>query len=64
MDSKMMILEPCEMTAVMDYNHKVCFSVKPVKQCPKGTVADTKAFHEGKEQAKQTKVCLLNWLKL
>jgi hypothetical protein len=46
------------MTAVMDYNHKVCFSVKPVKQCPKGTVADSKAFHEGKEQPKQTKVCL------
>jgi hypothetical protein len=26
--------EPIEKTEVMEYNHKICFSVKPVKSCP------------------------------
>jgi hypothetical protein len=26
--------EPTEKTEVMEYNHKICFSVKPVKSCP------------------------------
>jgi len=29
--------EPVKQTKVIEYNHKICFSVEPVKQCPEGT---------------------------
>lgn len=29
--------EPIEMTKVVEFNHKICFSVQPVMQCPEGT---------------------------
>uniref|UniRef100_A0A915DVG3 VWFD domain-containing protein n=1 Tax=Ditylenchus dipsaci TaxID=166011 RepID=A0A915DVG3_9BILA len=28
--------EPVDRTVIMEYNHKLCFSIKPVKQCPQG----------------------------
>lgn len=28
-------LEPIEKTQVMEYNHKICFSMKPVRECPR-----------------------------
>jgi hypothetical protein len=37
--------QPHEKTDVMEYNHKICFSDKPVKECPRGTEND-----ETKEQ--------------
>jgi hypothetical protein len=27
--------EPIEKTMVMEYNHKICFSMKPIKECPR-----------------------------
>jgi hypothetical protein len=32
--------EPVEKTEVMEYNHKICFSIKPVKACPEDSYAD------------------------
>ncbi|KAI1715752.1 lipoprotein amino terminal region domain-containing protein [Ditylenchus destructor] len=29
--------EPIQTTKVLEYGHQACFSVKPVKQCPRGT---------------------------
>jgi hypothetical protein len=31
--------EPVMKTKVIEYNHKICFSTKPVKQCPEGTTS-------------------------
>jgi hypothetical protein len=33
------IEEPIEKTKVIEFSHKVCFSTRPVKECPKGTYA-------------------------
>uniref|UniRef100_A0A7E4VJH3 Vitellogenin domain-containing protein n=1 Tax=Panagrellus redivivus TaxID=6233 RepID=A0A7E4VJH3_PANRE len=30
---------PISKTQVVEYNHKICFSAKPVKQCPRGSYA-------------------------
>jgi hypothetical protein len=30
--------EAVEQTKVIEYNHKICFSLKPIKQCPEGTM--------------------------
>jgi hypothetical protein len=35
--------KPVERTAVLEYAQKICFSMKPVKKCPQGTVADDSA---------------------
>lgn len=32
---------PIKKTEIMEYGHKICFSLKPIKQCPKGTVPET-----------------------
>lgn len=41
-----MILEPFEKTHVMEYNHKVCFSEKPIKECPRGTEPTEEKEHK------------------
>lgn len=30
-------VEPVKKTKVIEYNHMICFSIQPVKQCPEGT---------------------------
>lgn len=38
-----MILEgqrPVDQTATLEYSQKICFSMKPVKKCPRNTVPD------------------------
>jgi hypothetical protein len=41
-------MEPIEKTETMEYNHKVCFSVKPVKTCPEESYpAKTKEMKVG-----------------
>jgi hypothetical protein len=32
--------KPIERTKIIEYQHRVCFSMKPVKKCPQGTVPD------------------------
>jgi hypothetical protein len=39
--------EPVKATKVIEYNHKICFSVDPVRQCPEGT---TPAGADGQPQ--------------
>jgi len=39
--------EPVKATKVIEYNHKICFSVEPVRQCPEGT---TPAGADGQPQ--------------
>lgn len=39
-------------TRVMEYNHKLCFSLKAVKECPRGT------FAEKTERSKVQFTCL------
>lgn len=29
-------MKPVEQTIITEYNHKICFSMKAVRQCPKG----------------------------
>jgi hypothetical protein len=41
---------PIRTTKVLEYNHKVCFSVSPVKQCPPGTYSvDDQKMDDGKK---------------
>jgi len=42
-------IDPVEMTLMIEYNHKVCFSLKPHKQCPMGTRPE----HDMKKEAIQ-----------
>jgi len=48
-------IEPVERTMTMEYNHKVCFSLKAVKQCPQGYYPGEED-EEGKELLKRNKV--------
>ncbi|KAI6209112.1 hypothetical protein M3Y96_00186500 [Aphelenchoides besseyi] len=40
---KRLDIKPISRTESMEYNHKICFSTKPVKGCPRGTTPDDEA---------------------
>jgi hypothetical protein len=54
MDDQEDTQEPIEITKVAEFNHKVCFSTRPVKQCPEGTYAS----EEDLKTIKTPYVCL------
>jgi hypothetical protein len=41
--------QPVERTQVIEYNHKLCFSLSPVKKCPKGSAPDEDAQTQEKK---------------
>lgn len=49
-------VEPEDRTVIMEYNHKVCFSLQPVKQCPEGYQAGEQDDEDAKQLLKRPKV--------
>jgi hypothetical protein len=49
---------PIPMTKTLEYNHKVCFSVNPVKQCPPGTYAVDDKQNKNEQAKKIQFACL------
>jgi len=43
---------------MLEFNHKVCFSMEPVKQCRPGTFADNSVLSVEPKQAKVQFVCI------
>jgi hypothetical protein len=41
--------EAVEQTKVIEYNHKICFSLKPIKQCPEGTMPISSSSSSNKD---------------
>jgi len=55
--------EPISQTKVIEFNHKICFSAQPVKQCPEGTSSvdevDETSQTQQQQQAKKIQfICL------
>jgi len=51
-------MKPVKMTKMIEYNHKVCFSKSPVKQCPEGSSPATNNQGSEEKQAKVQFTCL------
>lgn len=51
-------MDPIERTMITEYNHKICFSTKLVKQCSKNSYPKKQTLDSGDRGKKVTFACL------